>query len=262
MALSVAATTLSPTPAAELQALQRTGGSADDTERPIVAQARGPFQLAFAAGSSDSMILPEIPKELAELADLAKITLRAGRVILPSPIALRIQAGVNCVGTRDTGTSEQDHMARFKDMATKRRFTLVSHMDAIPAWAKPSGSSVVGYRTLMLARDGSQGNKECDHFGEVWEVPIGINENGVVRFKFDHPRRALWIAWLLVTGRIKPAGDEHVQERRARKSHQLGDVMTTAYPTDHARQIATAVRERHLEAASAPILGVEPMATP
>ena len=227
-------------------ALGTTGAGDADQKRIPVARPKGEFRLSFSSGSFDRFILPEIPAELAEIAKRAGVDLKPGPCIMPSPIRRSLAMGAgNGIGTRDRNESPEKAMIRFAAVLARDGQIDTDPVETIPSWAKPRGSNSAGYRAKWPAAHTGAGDAPCDHFDEVWNVPVRVNSDGTMIWKFDHDSHALWIAWLLCRAVIKAADEDRVDAKRDQAANLVRAAKTTRYETPEAAEIGRAsCRER------------------
>lgn len=237
--------------------MARPAGHDVITRRLLVGRVRGPFRLGFNPGSFDTFTLPEIPEELAKMAKEAKIDLRPGAVVLPSPIPLTTgKPGVNGIGTRDRGQTNEQALQQFEAVTARNKQIVIDPSEIVPAWARPPGFAPSGYAVEWPAVDAER-RVEVTHFEEVWNVPVGTNSDDLTVWRFNRGLQGLWIASLLCRGLIRPADTGRVTDNRTRKVERLEESVRTAYDNPEAREFATGRRKARMEQANAPILGVE-----
>ena len=195
----------------------------------VEAKPSAPFWVYFLPGSVDLFDLTSLPEK-----DLESVGIKPGKYWLPAMEQLMAEPGCNGV-VGDPSWSLSDllqHGAKNAATAAARDAGMV----LFDAWYEvtapflPEGVAPGG---ILRQQGVTWGGKQGIRYLTPWEKLKATGPNRPAKLVVDRPRLGLWIASLVKSGKIQPANEAIVQERRDQaQGHILRHQMAVQLPED------------------------------
>lgn len=156
------------------------------------------------------------PPETCQLLDVPKAEVDGyecpgGKFWLPLQIRILEVPGANAVRVRSDGEPVAETWRYTMQLQKEQGRVVIDPSAPIPAACLPEGAQPGGYVRIVPVIDrGQHGERHITPWDLCTPVP-----GGVARWSFDRSRYALWLWWLVASGRVPPVHEAYIADQKA-----------------------------------------------
>lgn len=155
-----------------------------------------------------------------------------GEYWLPSPVKVLLVEGAGNITSRTKGGSERTmYRDRETDGVREHEEVWLDAQTVVEAAYLPEGVEPGPYRRRYTVRVAGS-DALYAHYEEAWNIPSEVVKGSPVEWTFDRNKRALWVASLVMAGKVPAVPEALIRRRVARTAKRLNRVQTLPIPDD------------------------------